>query len=340
MSVIPPVQLSVLDTTIIGRTPESAFADTVALAQHAERLGYARYWMAEHHGVPGVGSSAPAITVGAIAAATSRIRVGAGGVMLPNHVPLVVAEQFGTLGALYSGRIDLGVGRAVPDPRTRTVLGRELANYQSDDFADRVVQLAGFLTGLFPQPHPYEQVYVSPRASQPPPVWILGSSPAGASLAACLGVPFAFAHHFGRGDAAAAIEHYRRRFQPSAAFPEPYAMVTLLTVVAETDAEASRLAGSADLMFRSMFAGRPILLPSPEEVDAHDWTAEDLAFSQQRRRGQAIGSPQTVRDVIADLLARTGADELMLTSQMYRLADRVRSLELAAEQIPTLVAAQ
>ncbi|MGW4733804.1 LLM class flavin-dependent oxidoreductase [Streptomyces shenzhenensis] len=296
--------------------------------------------MAEHHGAPGVGSSAPAITVGAIAAATSRIRVGAGGVMLPNHVPLVVAEQFGTLAALYPGRIDLGVGRAVPEPWTQTVLGRGLANYQSDDFADRAVQLAGFLTGSFPQPRPYEQVYVSPRAAQPPPVWILGSSPAGASLAASRGVPFAFAHHFGRGDAAAAIEHYRRRFQPSVAFPEPYAMVTLLTVVAETDAEASRLADSADLMFRSMFAGRPIVLPSPEEVDAHDWTAEDLVFSRQRRRGQAIGSPQTVRDVIADLLARTGADELMLTSQMYRLADRVRSLELAAEQIPTLVAAQ
>ena len=340
MSAIPPVQLSVLDTTIIGRTPESAFADTIALAQHAERLGYARYWMAEHHGVPSVGSSAPAITVGAIAAATSRIHVGSGGVMLPNHVPLVVAEQFGTLAALYPGRIDLGVGRAVPDPRTQAVLAYGLANYHADDFADRVVQLAGFLTGSFPQPHPYEQVYVSPRAAQPPPVWILGSSPASASLAATLGVPFAFAHHFGRGDAVAAIEHYKRHFQPSAAFPAPHAMVTLLTVVAKTDAEASRLAGSADLMFRNMFAGRPILLPSPEEVDAHDWTAEDLAFSRQRRRGQAIGSPETVRDVIADLLARTGADELMLTSQMYRLADRVRSLELAAEQIPAHVAAQ
>ncbi|GAA2601421.1 LLM class flavin-dependent oxidoreductase [Winogradskya consettensis] len=324
MSASPPVRLSVLDTTLIGRTPESAFADTIALARYAERLGYTRYWMAEHHGAPGVGSSAPAITAGAIAAATARIHVGSGGVMLPNHVPLVVAEQFGTLAALYPGRIDLGVGRAAPEPRTRAMLARDLVNYPADDFAGRVAELIGSLT----------QGFVSPRATQPPSVWILGSSSAGASLAATLGVPFAFAHHFGRGDAAAAIEHYRRHFQPSTAFPEPYAMVTLLTVVADTDAAAARLAGSADLMFRSMVAGRPILLPSPEQVDTHDWTAEDLAFAEQRRRGQAIGGPETVRDVIAGLLARTGADELMVTSQMYHLADRMRSLELTARQLP------
>jgi luciferase family oxidoreductase group 1 len=242
-------RLSVLDTAMIGRTAERALADTVALAQEVERLGFQRYWMAEHHGSTGVGSTAPAITIGAIAAATSRIRVGSGGVMVPNHIPLVVAEQFGTLAALYPGRVDLGVGRASPEPRTVAVLSESLANYGVDDFADRVVQLLGFLTGEFPAPHRFEGVYVSPRAQEPPIVWILGSSPTGAALAAALGLPFAFAHHFGRGDAAQAFDHYRRNFRPSRALSEPYTLITLLTAVADTDEEAARIASSADLMF-------------------------------------------------------------------------------------------
>ncbi|ABE30282.1 luciferase oxidoreductase, group 1 family protein [Paraburkholderia xenovorans LB400] len=328
-----PPRLSVLDTAMVGSgtTTHQALEATVKLAQHAENLGFTRYWMAEHHGVPGVASSAPVVTIGALAAATRSIHVGAGGVMLPNHVPLVVAEQFSTLAALYPGRIDLGVGRATPDPGTAMVLARSLAGYGSDQFTLQLGQLAGFLRGDFPDGHPYRDVFVSPRAEEPPALWILGASVQSAGLAASLGLPFAFAHHFGRGEAAPAFEHYRRSFKPSAALSEPYAIVTALVVCAPSDEEADQIARSADLMFRLLFQGRPGKLPSPEEVAAHPWTQEDLAFVRQRRRGQAIGSPETVRSVLTELLEATGADELMMTTQMYRLEDRIRSLEMVSE---------
>lgn len=287
--------------------------------------------MAEHHGVPGVASSAPVVTVGALAAATSRIRVGSGGVMLPNHVPLVVAEQFGTLAALYPNRVDLGVGRASPDPRTARVLDRSLARYGADEFPRQVEELAGFLTGSFPSNHPYHDVFVSPRAEEPPVIWMLGASVHSADLAASLGLPFAFARHFGRGSAVSAFEHYRRNFRPSDTLSKPYAMITALVVCAPTDEEADLIGRASDLMFMRLFQGRPGMLPSPEEVAAHRWTHEELAFVRQRRRGQAIGSPETVRAVLKELLETTGADELMKTTQMYRLADRIRSIEMVEE---------
>jgi luciferase family oxidoreductase group 1 len=317
-----------------GMTMHHVFEDLIASARRAEELGFARYWMAEHHGAPGVASSAPAITVGALAAATSRIHVGTGGVMLPNHIPLVVAEQFGTLASLYPGRIDLGVGRGAPDPQTAQVLARSLANYGGDDFAQSVAELSAYLTGESPDGRPYRGPYVAPRADEPASVWVLGASTRGAAdLAAKLGVPFAFAHHFGRGDAAAAFEHYRRNFRPSRAFAQPHTIVTALTVVAPTDAEAVAIAASADLMFAQFFQrGRQFTggLPSPEEAAAHTWSADERAFAAQRHHRQAIGSPETVQASLTELLARTGADELMATMQIYRLEDRIRSLELLA----------
>ncbi len=336
VSSLASVRFSVLDTAMAGsgKTMHQVFEDTIALARRAEELDFARYWMAEHHGVPGVASSAPVITVGALAAATAHIHVGTGGVMLPNHVPLVVAEQFGTLASLYPGRIDLGVGRGAPDPQTAQVMARSLANYGRDDFAESVAELSAYLTGESPDGRPYRGPYVAPRADQPASVWVLGASTNGAAdLAAKLGVPFAFAHHFGRGDAAAAFDHYRRNFRPSRAFAQPYTIVTALTVVAPTDDEAEAIAGSADLMFAQFFqAGRRFAgrLPSVEEAVAHTWSADERAFAAQRRHGQAIGGPETVKASLTGLLARTGADELMATMQIYRLEDRIRSLELLA----------
>ncbi|WP_217593917.1 LLM class flavin-dependent oxidoreductase [Cohnella sp. GbtcB17] len=325
-----PIRLSILDTALVGTgtTTHDSLTATIRLAQRAEELGFTRYWMAEHHGAPGVASSAPVVTVGALAAATSRIRVGSGGVMLPNHVPLVVAEQFGTLAAFYPNRIDLGVGRATPEPRTAMVLNRMLSRYGADEFPQQVEELAGFLAGSFPSNHPYHDVFVSPRAEEPPVIWMLGASVHSADIAASLGLPFAFAHHFGRGNAVSAFEHYRRSFQPSVTLSKPYTMITALVVCAPTDEEADRIGRASDLMFLRLFQGRPGMLPSPEETEAHRWTHEELAFVQQRRRGQAIGSPATVHSVLKELLETTEADEFMMTTQMYRLADRIRSIEM------------
>lgn len=332
-------RLAVLDTAMIGHTAEQALADSVALARHAEGLGFARYWFAEHHGRTAGAGSAPVITATAAAGATKTIHIGSGGVMIPNHVPLVVAEQFGTLAALYPGRIDLGVGRAAPpDAATAAVLGKYLRDYGADDFADRVDQLVGFLTGSFPSGRRLGDIYVAPRAQQPPTVWVLGTSQSAASLAAMLGLPFAFAYHFGRGDAAAAVEHYRANFRPSATLERPYAIVTLLTVVAPTNEQAALIAGSADLYFYRFFqTGRASLrLPSVEEIKEHSWSEAERSFATGRRAGQAVGSPEHAGAVIDDVLKRTAADELMLTTQMYSLEDRLRSLELVASLVPTM----
>lgn len=332
-------RLSGLDTAMIGHTAEQALADSVALARHAERLGYARYWFAEHHGLSAGASSAPVITATAVAGATKTIHVGSGGVMIPNHVPLVVAEQFGTLAVLYPGRIDLGVGRSSPpDAATAVVLGQYLRDYGADDFADRVDQLVGFLTGSFPSGRQLGGIYVAPRAQQPPTVWVLGTSQSAASLAAMLGLPFAFAHHLGRGDAATTFEHYRANFRPSATLERPYTIVTLLTVVAPTDEQAALIADSADLYFYLFFRGgrAPSLLPSVDEAREHSWSEAERSFATGRRAGQAVGGPARAGAVIDDLLRRTAADELMLTTQMYSLDDRVRSLELVASLLPTI----
>jgi luciferase family oxidoreductase group 1 len=333
------IRLSALDTALIGQSAEQALADSVGLARHAERLGFARYWLAEHHGPSAGAGSAPVITAAAVASATTTINVGTGGVMIPNHVPLTVAEQFGTLAALFPGRIDLGVGRAAPPDRaTAAVLARYLRDYGADDFADRIDQLIGFLTGEFPSRREFGELHVAPRVQQPPAVWVLGTSDSAAGVAAAFGVPFAFGHHFGRGDAVSAIEYYQAQFQPSATLADPYTIVTLLAVAADTDERAARLADSADLYFHTFFStGRALpRLPSIQETQEHHWTAAERRFAEGRRAGQAVGSREQVGAVITDLLERTGADELMLTTQMPRLEDRVRSLELVSSLLPEI----
>ncbi|WP_306215399.1 MsnO8 family LLM class oxidoreductase [Actinoplanes sp. RD1] len=326
-------RLAALDTVMVGHTAEQALADSVDLARHAERLGYSRYWLAEHHGPTAGAGSAPIVTATAVAGATTTIQVGSGGVMIPNHVPLVIAEQFGTLAALHPGRIDLGVGRAAPpDAATAAVFDRHLKNYGADDFADRVDQLVGFLTGRFPSGRRYGQIHVAPQAAQPPAVWVLGTSEAAATVAAVFGLPFAFAHHFGRGDVAAALAHYRANFRPSPTLERPYTLVTLLAVVAATNDEAAVQAGSADLYFHRFFTtgNPPARFPSRDEVIGHRWTQEQRRFADRRRAGQAVGDHEHAGRAIADLLNRTAADELMLTTQLHSLDDRARSLELAA----------
>jgi luciferase family oxidoreductase group 1 len=284
--------------------------------------------VAEHHGMPGIASSAPAVLISAIAGATHTIRVGSGGVMLPNHAPLVIAEQFGTLAALYPDRIDLGLGRAPgTDQRTAAALRRSAQQLSAEDFPQQLGELACFLAGEFPDGHPYQHVGAVPHAATVPPIWLLGSSDYSAQLAGLLSLPFAFAHHFSSGNTLAAFELYRRRFRPSEQLPEPYAMVTAQTVCAETDEDARRLALPSALSFLRLRQGRPGPVPTIDEAQAHDWTDAELAHIEGRWADQAIGSRETVARQLGNLLRSTGANELMITVAVQDRADRIASLE-------------
>jgi luciferase family oxidoreductase group 1 len=305
-----------------------ALQATIALAVRADQLGFTRVWVAEHHGMPGIASSAPAVLIGAIAAATRTIRVGSGGVMLPNHAPLVIAEQFGTLAGLYPGRIDLGLGRAPgTDPRTAAALRRSAEGLSAEDFPQQLGELACFLAGEFPDGHPYQQVLAVPRASEVPPIWLLGSSDFSAQLAGLLSLPFAFAHHFSAHNTVPALQVYRRAFRPSEHLPEPYAMIAAQVVCAENDAAAERLALPSALSFVRLRQGRPGPVPSVEEAEAHDWTPTEQAFVAERWASQAIGGPAKVTAQLSELLAATQADELMITTQVSDPIERIRSLE-------------
>ena len=331
MSTLPSVALSILELAPVGEgsTPRDAVRATVELAKHADEQGFTRFWLAEHHSMPGIASSAPAVLIGAVAAATERIRVGAGGVMLANHAPLVIAEQFGTLAALHPGRIDLGLGRAPgTDRQTAAALRRSAEQLGPDDFPQQLGELACFLTGEFPDGHPYRAIHAVPQADPVPPIWLLGSSLYSAELAGVLGLPFAFAHHFSGAHTLPALERYRSVFRPSAALEEPYAIVTVQAVCADDDTAAERLALPAALSFLRLRQGRPGRLPTPEQAAAHPWSQEERAFVAQRREGQAIGGPDTVHQALAELLAATGADELMLSSLVHSPADRLRSTDL------------
>jgi luciferase family oxidoreductase group 1 len=327
------VPLSVLDLAPVGEgsSATNAVRDTVALAQGAERLGYTRFWLAEHHSMPGIASSAPAVLIAAVGAATDRIRVGSGGVMLPNHAPLAVAEQFGTLAALYPGRIDLGLGRAPGSDQLTAYALRRNDRSNGDDFPQQLGELACFLAGDFPPDHPFSRISAVPAGELQPPLWLLGSSLYSAELAGMLGLPFAFAHHFAGTHTVEALATYRGAFREGGLLTKPYAMVTAQVVCAATDAEADRLALPAALSFLRLRQGNPGLLPTPEQAAGYPWTAEERAFIAQRRAGQAIGSPDTVRESLADLLQRTDADELMVTTQLHGVADRLRSLELVRD---------
>ncbi|MCW2616698.1 MAG: alkanal monooxygenase [Frankiales bacterium] len=323
--------MSVLDLSPVpsGGSSRQALADTVALAQEAERLGMTRFWVAEHHGMPGVASSAPAVLIGAIAAATSTIRVGSGGVMLPNHAPMVVAEQFGTLEALHPGRIDLGLGRAPgTDPATASALRRGAS---ADDFPQELLALRSFFDGRWADGHPWAGLHAVPALGNGPALWLLGSSGYSAQVAGLLGLPFAFAHHFAPQGTLQALELYRSRFRPSEVLAEPYAMLCASVVLAEDDDRAHDLAVPSALSFLRLRTGTPGVLASVDEALAHPYSAAERAFVEDRIAQQAVGGPVTVRRHLDDLLAATEVDELMVTTMVHDPADRLASFRALAE---------
>ncbi len=320
------IPLSVLDLAPVleGSDATASFRNTLDLAQHAERWGYQRYWLAEHHNMPGIASAATSVLIGYVANGTRTIRVGSGGVMLPNHAPLMVAEQFGTLAALFPGRIDLGVGRAPgTDQLTSRALRRDDAN--ADSFPEDVQELLHW----FAPEKPGQRVRAVPGAGLEVPVWILGSSLFGASLAAALGLPYAFASHFAPDALDQALELYRTRYQPSAAHPKPYAMVAFNVIAADTDAEARKLFTSAQRQFVNLRRGTPGKLQAP--VDALDLSEGEEAMLDHVLSCRAVGAPSTVKQKVDAFLARTKADELIITGQIYEHAARLRSFELLSE---------
>ncbi len=321
------VPLSVLDLSPIrrGGTAAESLRNTLDLARHAERLGYRRYWLAEHHGIPGVASAATAVVIGQVAAATSAIRVGSGGVMLPNHAPLVIAEQFGTLAALFPGRIDLGIGRAPGgDQRTARALRRTLAG--GDTFPDDLEELRGY----FRPGGPGNGVRAVPGEGLDVPVWLLGSSDFSAALAAQLGLPFAFASHFAPDLLLDALALYRRYFEPSEVLARPHTMVGVNAVAAATDAAARGLFTSVQQAFLNLARGTPGLLQPPVESMAELWSPAERAQVERMTACSAVGSPGTVRRRLAEIVAATDADELILTANVFDHAARVRSYELVA----------
>ncbi len=328
------VPLSVLDLSPVaaGTTASQALHQTTVLARRAEELGYQRFWVAEHHNMPAIASSAPAVLIAHLAAATSAIRVGSGGVMLPNHAPLVVAEQFGTLEALHPGRIDLGIGRAPgTDQSTALALRRTMAGLSADAFPQELADLIGLFTGQ----DPGARITAIPGRGDMPAIWLLGSSGFSAQLAGLLGLPFSFAHHFSAANTVPALALYRENFRPSQWLQRPYAMVAVSAICADTDERARWLSGPAALSFLQLRAGAPQALASAAEAAAYPYTPLERHIIAERLAGQAIGSPDTVGRQLASLIERTGADELMLTALVYDVEDRIRSLELIAEKVTT-----
>ncbi len=321
--------LSVLDLAPVpeGSEVSQALANTIDLAQHAERLGYNRYWLAEHHNMAGIASAATSVVIGAVAGATKTIRVGAGGVMLPNHAPLVIAEQFGTLNALYPGRIDLGLGRAPgSDQATARALRRTLQS-DVDAFPQDVMELMAW----FEPASADQRIRANPGEGQDVPIWILGSSTFGAQLAAHLGLPYAFASHFAPSEMMSAIRIYRETFRPSKTLAKPYVMLGYNVFAAETDEAARLLFSSVQQAFVNLRTGRPGKLPPPIEGYAERLGEGERAMISQALACSAVGSPATVRAAIDAFVAQTGADELMVTSQIWDHGARVRSLELLAD---------
>jgi luciferase family oxidoreductase group 1 len=320
--------LSVLDLSPIleGSDAAQSFRNSLSLAQHAERWGFNRFWLAEHHGMPGIASAATAVLIGHVAGGTSRIRVGAGGIMLPNHSPLVIAEQFGTLESLYPGRIDLGLGRAPGSDQITARALRRTLDSGADAFPQDVVELRDYFSKA-----PRQPVRAVPGTGLEVPLWILGSSLFGAQLAAALGLPYAFASHFAPAQMTQAIAIYRQTFQPSAQLAKPYVMLGFNVFAADTDEEARFLATSMQQAFVNLRSGRPSRLQPPKADYLSRIAPHERAMLEQIMSAAAIGSPDTVRERMADFIDRTGADELMITSQIHDPAARLRSYEIVAE---------
>ncbi|WP_189480770.1 LLM class flavin-dependent oxidoreductase [Streptomyces pseudogriseolus] len=341
-----PVPLSVLDLVTVGagRTASDALATSVELAKLAEGRGFHRYWVAEHHSMPGVASSSPAVILAHLTAYTDRIRLGSGGVMLPNHAPLVIAEQFGTLEAMAPGRIDLGLGRAPgTDGATAAALRRtDRLNEGADDFPQQLAELTRFLDDDFPDGHPYRRIHAVPgpvQATSPggvqsphrPPVWLLGSSGFSARLAGMLGLPFAFAHHFSAQNTIPALDLYRESFRPSEVLDAPYALIGVSALATDDEKEARRQVLAAALNMVRLRTGRPGLVPTPEEAEAYDFSPMEREFVESWNANVIHGTADEVRAGLDDLQKRTGADELMLTANAHGGDVRVRSYELIAD---------
>jgi luciferase family oxidoreductase group 1 len=323
------IPLSVLDLAPImqGSDASQSFRNTLDLAQHVERWGYRRYWLAEHHNMPGIASAATAVVLGYVAQGTSTIRVGSGGVMLPNHSPLVIAEQFGTLASLYPQRIDLGLGRAPgTDQLTARALRRNLSS-NPDEFPQDVMELLAY----FQEPQPGQRIRAVPGAGLEVPLWILGSSLFGAQVAAALGLPFAFASHFAPAQMLHALHVYRESFRPSSQLDRPYAMLGFNIFAADTDAQAQLLATSMQQAFVNLRSGHPGQLPPPVAEYSQRLTPQDKAILADVLSCSAIGSADTVRQAMKDFIARTAADELIITSGIFDHAARLRSYEIVAQ---------
>jgi luciferase family oxidoreductase group 1 len=322
------IPLSILDLAPIteGGTATDSFRNSLDLAQHGERWGYHRFWLAEHHGMPGIASAATSVLMCHVANGTKTIRIGAGGIMLPNHSPLVIAEQFGTLESLFPGRIELGLGRAPgSDHTTARALRRNLAS-DADEFPQDVVELMDYFSDS-----PRRQVRAVPGAGLNVPVWILGSSLFGAQLAAALGLPYAFASHFAPQMMMQAIELYRATFRPSAQLDKPYVMLGFNVFAADTDAEAHFRATSMQQAFINLRSGRPTQLKPPVEGYLDLLSPPERAMLDSVLSCSAIGSPDTVATQLKAFVERTGADELMVTSQIFDHAARLRSYEITAD---------
>ena len=323
------IPLSVLDLAPIteGGDAAAALRNSLDLARNAEALGYRRFWLAEHHGMPGIASAATAVVIAYVAGGTSTIRVGAGGIMLPNHSPLVIAEQFGTLESLFAGRIDLGLGRAPgSDQLTARALRRNLAS-SADEFPQDVIALLDYFSA-----EPQQRVRAVPGTGLQVPVWILGSSTFGAQVAAALGLPYAFASHFAPAQMMEAIALYRATFRPSPQLERPYVMLGFNVFAAPSDEEAAFLASSAQQAFVNLRSGRPTRLPPPVEGYYERLGAHERALIEDVLSCSAIGAPATVAAAIDRFVEKTGADELMIASQIYDHAARVRSFELTARR--------
>ena len=328
------VPLSILDLSPVSAnsTAAQALRNSLDLARHADGLGYRRYWVTEHHNLPAIASSAPDIMIGQIAAVTKNLRVGSGGVMLPNHAPLMVAERFKVLEALFPGRIDLGLGRAPgTDPATSYALRRRQGISEEDDFLERLNELMLLETRGFPSGHPFHNVRAMPSDVPLPPIYLLGSSDYSAQLAGHIGAAFSFAHHFADFDAAEAMRLYRDSFKPSVSHEKPFAILATHVVCADTDTEAERLATTVDLNFVRRAKGEFQPLSSPDEAAAYDYTPIDRARIARNRERVAVGSPATLKARLMPLIERTKADELMITSMLFDHTARKRSYELLAE---------
>ncbi len=326
--------LSVLDVSPVSSGSDGARAlrNTLEVARLADRLGYERYWLAEHHNLPSIASSAPEVMIGHVASETERIRVGAGGIMLPNHAPLKVVETFRVLEALHPGRIDLGIGRAPgTDPVTATALRRSRDGLGAEDFPHRFAELLAFAGDGFPEDHPFRSVVAMPSDVGLPPIWLLGSSGYSARAAGEMGLGYAFASHFSPADPVPAMHAYRDSFEPSEGFERPSAVLAVAVICAETDEHAEELASSMELAWVRMRSGNPGPLTSPEEAMGYPYTPAERRLADAYRSMQVVGDPRTVRARIEEFAERSAADEVMVTTNVHDHDERLRSYERLAE---------